>query len=370
LVEKLIEAWDLKPNDRILDPFVGAGTTLVVAKDHGIPAVGLDVLPLSALVSRVKTADYHADELVAAWQRVRSRMPKVPPKVPPPAFPLLKRAFTHNARCWLAALRDSILSVQERSCREFLQVAYLRAMREVCRARSDGGWLRWTRRRPSGDDLLERMDRIVGAMVTDVRTRSRRRVSNGRWEVIQGDARFPPNDLGTFSAVICSPPYPNRHDYSRVFAPELLLAFCDEEQLKQLRYRSFRSHVEARAPDLPLNGYSPPPMFVEMLGQLSKAPVTDRRVVPMIEGYFRDTFEMLKALRPYLRRRARLAFVVGNVRHAGIMIHADEMFAQLGEQAGYQRDGTWVIRFRGNSAQQMGHFGREPARESVVFLKK
>lgn len=368
IVEKLVEAWNLGPDDRILDPFVGAGTTLVVAKDHGIPAIGLDVFPLSVLVGKVKIADYDADELEAAWQEVRARIPTRPPPAPPHEFPLVRRAFTPTAWRWLVALRKGISSVLPGKHREFLHVAYLRAMREVCRAQSDGGWLRWTQRRPSGTDLLERMDRIVSTMISDVRHRATHSRGSGRWEVIQADARFPPTTLGKLSAVICSPPYPNRHDYSRVFAPELLLTFCDEEDLKQLRYSSFRSHVEAKAPDLPLNGYVPPARLAEVLRELSKAPVTDRRVPSMIDGYFQDTFLMLRALKPYLAKASRLALVVGNVRHAGIMVEVDEYLAQIAEGLGYAREDSWVIRYRGNSAQQMGQFGRTPARESVVIL--
>jgi len=269
----------------------------------------------------------------------------------------------------LAALRDSILSVRERSHRDFLQVAYLRTMREVCRALSDGGWLRWTRRRPSGEDLLERMDRNVAMMIADVRTRSVQDRTHGRWDVIQGDARFPPKNLGQVSAVICSPPYPNRHDYSRIFAPELLLAFCDEDGLKQLRYTSFRSHVEARDPGFLMDGYVPPPKLQATLRRLSRAPVTNPRVAPMVEGYFSDSFFMLRALKLHLVEGAHLAFVVGNVRHAGVMVEVDEYLAQIAEDLGYRHEDSWVIRFRGNSAQQMGRFGRMPARESVVLLR-
>lgn len=373
LVEKIIDSWKLNPGDRILDPFVGAGTTLVVAKDRGIPAVGLDVSPLAVLVSGVKMADYDADDLAAEWQRVRACMPKVPPPASPHASPLVRRAFTPTAWRWLAALRDSILSIQERSHRDFLQVAYLRTMREVCRALSDGGWLRWTRRRPSGEDLLKRMDRTVTMMIGDVRIHSTKfNVQSSkfkRWEVFQGDARFPPKDLGKVTAVICSPPYPNRHDYSRVFAPELLLAFCDEDELKQLRYTSFRSHVEAKDPGFPMDGYIPPAKLQATLRRLSKAPVTNPRVAPMVEGYFSDTFLMLRALRPHLVKGARLAFVVGNVRHAGVMVEVDEYLAWIAEGLGYHHEDSWVIRFRGNSAQQMGQFGRMPARESVVILR-
>ncbi len=370
LVEKLIETWGLGPDDRILDPFVGAGTTLVVAKDYGIPAVGLDVSPLSVLVSRVKIADHEPDELAAEWQSMQARILSRPPLPPPPESALLRRAFTPTAWRWVLALRDSIRSVSRRQARDFFQLASLRAVRQVCRAQSDGGWLRWTRKRPSGEDLLERMDQVVGVMTSDLRTRSTHRNTSAAWQVVQTDARVPPARLGKISAVICSPPYPNRHDYSRVFAPELLLAFCDGDRLKELRYRSFRSHVEAKAPNESIGNYVPPPQLAKTLKKLERAPITDRRVPSMIDGYFQDLFLTLRALRPHLVKGSRLAFVVGNVRHAGVMVEVDEYLAQIAEELGYTREGTWVIRYRGNSAQQMARFKREPARESVVLLRK
>ncbi|HIQ01500.1 MAG TPA: hypothetical protein EYH30_05155 [Anaerolineales bacterium] len=38
-------------------------------------------------------------------------------------------------------------------------------------------------------------------------------------------------------------------------------------------------------------------------------------------------------------------------------------------QLGYRALGGWIVRLRGNSAQQMGGFGRVPSRETVVFLE-
>ncbi len=369
LVERIIDAWGLNADDRVLDPFVGAGTTLVVSKSRGIASVGLDVSPLSVLVSRVKTANYAPDHLAAEWRCVRGKMPRCPSEVAPHPSRLVQRAFTARAWVWLVALRDSILSVSSSAHREFLQVAYLRTMREVCRAVSDGGWLRWTGMRPSGRDLIQRMDRTVATMIADLETQCN--VARGRvdCEVLQADARFPPKSLGKVSAVICSPPYPNRHDYSRVFAPELLLHFCDEDGLKEIRYGSFRSHVEAKAPKARVDGYVPPPRIAAMVKRLKRAPITDRRVPSMVRGYFHDSFLMLRALRPHLRKGSRLAFVVGNVRHAGVMVEVDEGLARIAEGLGYLRDSSWVIRYRGNSAQQMGTFGRSPARESIVMLR-
>ncbi len=62
--------------------------------------------------------------------------------------------------------------------------------------------------------------------------------------------------------------------------------------------------------------------------------------------------------------------MVGNVRHAGVMVPVDEILVGVGAQVGFAREAVWVARLRGNSAQQMGEFGREPARESIVCLRK
>jgi hypothetical protein len=66
----------------------------------------------------------------------------------------------------------------------------------------------------------------------------------------------------------------------------------------------------------------------------------------------------------------QLAFVVGNVQHAGVQVPVDEILAKLGEQAGLKWKETWLIRLRGNSAQQMGRYGRQPSRESVVIFQR
>jgi hypothetical protein len=63
-------------------------------------------------------------------------------------------------------------------------------------------------------------------------------------------------------------------------------------------------------------------------------------------------------------------YVVGNVRHAGLMMPVDEILGRMAPQVGLEFDKAWVLRRRGNSAQQMGQYGQEPARESIVLLAK
>jgi len=56
--------------------------------------------------------------------------------------------------------------------------------------------------------------------------------------------------------------------------------------------------------------------------------------------------------------------VVGNAQYYGVPILVDELTAEIGEQVGLKCQTLVSARHRGNSAQQMGTFGRNPSRES------
>ena len=55
LVRRYLSKLKIGPEDLVLDPFCGTGTTLVEAKKNGIPSLGCDAHPFAALVSEVKT---------------------------------------------------------------------------------------------------------------------------------------------------------------------------------------------------------------------------------------------------------------------------------------------------------------------------
>ena len=89
----------------------------------------------------------------------------------------------------------------------------------------------------------------------------------------------------------------------------------------------------------------------------------------MLRGYFLDLYLSLCELKRVTRVGARIAMVVGNVRYGGKAIMVDELTAEVGEQAGLACSEIRVVRWRGNSAQQMGRFGRSASRESIVIFE-
>ena len=85
-------------------------------------------------------------------------------------------------------------------------------------------------------------------------------------------------------------------------------------------------------------------------------------------GYFLDMYLCLREVARVCRGGAKMAFVVGNARYDGTALLVDEFTAELGERAGLACSEIRTVRWRGNSAQQMGRYGRAASRESVVMF--
>jgi hypothetical protein len=90
----------------------------------------------------------------------------------------------------------------------------------------------------------------------------------------------------------------------------------------------------------------------------------------MLVGYFVDMEMAIREWARVLATGAKVALVVDNVRFDGIMLPVDLVLSEMAEQAGFRVDEILIARYKGNSSQQMGRYGRLPVRESVVIWSK
>jgi len=364
LIDKIIERYPLSPQARILDPFVGAGTTVLRARELGYAAVGVDLSPLAVFVSRVKLQVYDRRLLqkhllaLLNYQPVQKIQP-LPERV--------GKAFTQEELRHLLGLHRAIDALPDPAA-GFFRLALLRAGQQLSRAVPNGGWFRWVEKPDQSEAVADLFAEQARQQIADITPDSKPRPMPESRILLRDSRHLDAQRLGTFDLVVTSPPYPNRHDYSRVFHIELLTLGATEQEIRRLRHRSIRSHVEARAPGINADGYTMPRKLQEVLNQLPAK--SDPRVARMLKGYFEDMYFVLRKLQALLRPGGVCIFVVGNVRYAGVMVPVDEILIDVAQQVGFTFDTAWVSRLRGNSAQQMGRFCREPARESVVCLRK
>lgn len=369
LVEFLLEEWDIKPNDIVLDPFVGAGTTLCTARARGIESIGADISPLAVFVTKAKTTTYQPHSLRTSLKTLKCSFQNEDfSTLDTQRSERLKKAFNDDEYQTLFGLRQLLQKLTEPD-KHLLTLALLKVQQHISRAVPDGGWFRWIERPTQAHKIWGLFEDVSLSMIEEVQSLP---VLHTNATVVKHDARalhtIPDLNRGKkCKAVITSPPYPNRHDYSRIFQIELLTLGLDEQDIFQLRYNSLRSNVEARSPAKPLPVSEPPQRLKAVLSQLPND--ADPRIHPMLSGYFEDMHVVLHSLREVLERGGHVALIIGNVRHAGVMVPVDEILVELAENLGYRHCGSYVARLRGNSAQQMGKFGREPARETILVLQ-
>lgn len=362
LVGQLLDEFGVH-NGRVLDPFCGGGTTLLACKERGINAHGFDIMPFPVFLSNVKTRHFDPKKLK---QRLNSFQP-IRSQEALPEVGIIDKAFSKRVKDAILDIRGWTELIHNKHERAFFTLALLSILDKIGSAVKSGGFLRLIKRRKTYAGVIRLFTETADKMISDCEVVPLS--GDAKTIAFLGDARSLPKKIA-YDAVITSPPYPNRHDYTRIYALELLTSFIDSnDELKKLRYKTLRSHVEARK-KFESTGYTPPMLLSTTITKLKEKKLNNSKIVEMLKGYFEDMHLVIKSIHGCLKKGGKVAIVVSNVRYAGIPVPVDIIIADLGKQLDFEVDAIWVGRERGNSSQQMGEYKRRPNRESVVIMKK
>lgn len=367
LVEKLAGKFALNKNSWVLDPFCGGGTTLLACKEMGINSEGFDILPFSVFLSNVKTRSYDATTLSKYISLFGDKNIAPINNLQLPDIKIIRDGFSAEVKQEILQLKAVINTINDPHIRDFYLLGLLSILESVSNTSKAGGFLRLEKKNVAKGDVQKRFLIRIRAMIRDVITyNDTHQYSNAKSEALLGDSRSL-RSRKKFDAIITSPPYPNRHDYTRIYGLELIVGFIrDNNELKQIRYNTLRSHVEARK-QFEAKGYRKPQIIGDLIQQVKKAGVNNTQVPAMLEGYFEDMYLALQQMKRHLKKGGKLALVVSNVRFGGVNIPVDTLLAEIGEQSGLKTQSVIVARQRGNSAQQMKNYSRVPSRESIVI---
>ncbi len=418
LVEKFLRKFDISPGETVLDPFSGSSTTLLVAKSLGIDGVGIELLAMCHLAweAKSKFMDYDLDELA----QIRESIDKSEPDEAARTFPhitITEGAFppeTENDLMYYSRWFES--QPYSDSAKILLKLLLSSILEEISYTRKDGQYLRWDHRSSKvrkrneiratqGKKLIKKVDKgplptvkeaLLSGLVTviaDIKKLQQLTFRKSRQELIEGNTlwELPTMEADQFSAVITSPPYCNRYDYTRTYALEL--AYLGEGQdIRDLRQSQLSCTVENR-PKIDalkehylslgqgqrfaqiLETVQSNPAFVEINEALQtrwkRKDVNNRGVLRMVEQYFTELTFVFAELYRTCKKGAYVVFVNDNVRYAGEVIPVDLLSTNLAEKIGFEPIKVYVLPQRkGNSSQQMGKFGREPLRKSITIWRK
>ncbi|HYT83101.1 MAG TPA: hypothetical protein VEK86_06605 [Gemmatimonadales bacterium] len=233
---------------RVLDPMMGSGTVLAVARSKGHHAIGVDIDPLAVLISRAWTTPMDPDEIRDKAAEVLARARAVFASLPTrDAYPqqadrntrrFVAYWFDDYARRQLASLATAIGRVRGDHVRDALWCAFSRLIITKQAGASRAMDLAHSRPHKAFErapikpfrKFLAAVDRVVGNCIDSG--------SDGRGppaRTCEGDARDLPLGDGAADLVLTSPPYLNAIDYLRCSKFSLVWMGHNVGELRQTR---------------------------------------------------------------------------------------------------------------------------------------
>ena len=382
----------------VLDPFAGAGTSVLVAGGAGRKAIGIEIMPVGARATRAITCVANGLER-AVLEKTGVRLLRalddgsVAPAFRFPHVRITERAFPAATEDAIAKARAFLHRLKDENVRLVLDFACMSVLEEASYTRKDGQYLRWDRR--CGRNLRGGMDKgqIPGfadalrkrlAEILQDAPQLARRYATRPPRVVEGSAlgELPRLEADSIGLTITSPPYANRYDYTRTYALELAWLGYDRAAFGELRQALLSATVENRSKAQQLQREYPrsdvlaharaairsQAALAETLDALRsrKSELSNPHVIRLVENYFEEMALVVAELARVTRPGGRVVMVNDNVQYHGEEVPVDLILSDIAEQCGFICEEIGVLpRGKGNASQQMGCFGRRELRKCV-----
>ena len=407
LVAYFLGSYVGRVSGKVLDPFAGIGTTLFAASAQGIPADGIELLPIGQEIIRARLLserELTSNDLATLGRWIKSLPWKeFPKRVPFSTIRITENAYPAETVAAIERYRGALQQENEK-VQAVLRLALLCILEDISYTRKDGQYLRWDarsgKRRPGTKafdkgEILD-FDAAITAKLKEIlsdihdvqmpvtlfpvkQTMEDVRLFEGSCLEV-----LPTLKTAAYGAVMTSPPYCNRYDYTRTYALELTMLELTQAEVSHLRQGMLSCTVENREKDL-LKICPQWAPFMEAANQQklltaintylqhekASGTLNNNGIPRMVRGYFLEMACVIGECARVLKPNARLFMVNDNVRYAGVSISVDMILSDIAQSLGFEIEKILVVPGKkGNSSQQMGMYGRVPLRKCVYVWRK
>ncbi|MBK0009717.1 hypothetical protein IAE23_24910 [Bacillus sp. S35] len=387
LVRELIKRSRITTEEFVIDPFCGSGTTLVEAALNGHHGLGVDINPMSAYISRVKSNNYSDSDLDILSENIDAIPHLNEENIEPidlEEFPLIRKYFKDTNLQQLLTIKFYIQTIKNQKVKDLFMTGFLSIIEDCSDRKRDGNGLK--KAVSKVEDVYNYFYQKMLSIQSDLRIIRVKSDATG-WAVSDSSLNLKHHvDLYSYKtqktpgAIIFSPPYANSFDYFESYKMELAIGDFIEttSDLKKLRDRAVRSFVSGVSLSLDVDYY------IEAIAQEIEDSIPEkesitgrkdhrtRKVPKMIKGYFYDMKKIVEQCALSLPKGKKCYIVVDQSSYLGKIIPTDLFLGYLGEEVGFKVSEIIICRRAKTSGQQIQRFPylSESLRESIVVLEK
>lgn len=381
LVRRMLIDMNTSPESVVLDPFAGAGTTLIESSFEGHTAIGFEINPLLAFVCKTSSNwDLSSDLAAAELNEIEARFEQL--KEYSGFSSLQELGYTvppiHNIHRWwredvlrnlvflLHAIRQSRLNGSYVSFFELALAGVL--VPELTNVTLGRLQLFFIDRTNDKIDVWKTFYRHSKLMISDLEE-MQFQPGLGQAKVFNVDSTNLELDeaLPLIDRVVTSPPYPNRYSYVWNTRPHLYLLglITHAKQASSLDIRAIGGTWGTATSSLYKGRIEPAfPVIEREIEPIAREIRTkDNLMANYVMKYFNQLARQIVVQDPLLSLKAQLAYVVGCSRIKGVYVETDLLLAKIfeGIDLGYKTKA--VERFRRR------HSGKD-LHESTVYITK
>ncbi len=401
-VECSFDRFKIKSGMKVLDPFMGSGTTNLAAKCNNLNSVGIEAHPFVFNIAEAKfnwdvnfikvekfIYDLEYEFNTIYRKKIQSKIFKIESFFPE----LVLKCYSVDTLIKLLIIRDYYQSYDlKKTESKFLFVAITALLRAISSAATGWPYIAPKKIKVSSKkkDPLQELTKIIRGMIDDlkeIKSMSLPNYEKTRHKLILGNSLNIKNYIKneTIDHIFTSPPYLNNFDYSD--RTRLELYFWGHAKNWQDITNNVRSKLMTSATTQILRSdpkyiftnefkLTCPEVFKKLeksVGKLEKLRKTKggkKSYDLMLIGYFNDIFRIIKGCYEVLKPNKKALFVLGDSAPYGIHIPTDTLIGEIGCCIGFDNFKTEILRVRGGKWQSNPQRHTVSLRESVVILEK
>jgi DNA modification methylase len=372
-----------KKGDRILDPFVGVGTTLVEARLASRNSVGLDINPFAVLASNVKSNPIEGTLLWNSLEKILERANKGV-NVALPDFPLREFWFNREILGRIMLLRSAILLEEEPLIRDFFllilsniikpcsywdesQIKIERDQRKIFRGVPDPIFLFRKKAVPA----IKAMNQFYEDATQNVTT----------FAAICDSTRIPKYvkhrnekyEMKNFDVVVTSPPYINAINYPmfnrfEIFILDLINpnSYIDHQK-KYLGTERVYAHEYKQFGDF----LGKKKKFQELNEKIRTINKREPKRAYIVKRYFDGMMKATEEIHRLLKKNGKFVLVAGSNTIRGVHLPTYEIIQKCAEEVGFSTINLFSYRIRRHRFKITRHrTGKKIRIDNIVVMER